>query len=771
MFFIIIKKAFLNLSKDKYSQLLNILSLVIGFSCFIIISIWTYNELSFDKHFINSEKIYRVEYDGWITTTSALANDFYNFYPEVEKVTRLKYWNDVLIKYKNEKSSIIENFQFVDSTFFTLFDFKFIHGAQQNALTNPFEVIITKKLNDKLYNGENSVGKTFKVNHNEYTIKGVIETPEKFHIKVDAMASFISLGKIYSPEFINNHKSWQFPTYILLKENIDISSLENKIADEYEKQYPEQEYRPNVYLRPLKEAHYTNKDVISFIHTNKKVIYSYLALGIFILLIALINYVNLTTAHSFTRAKEIAIKKLHGSKKSQVVFQFIAESAFINIISITLSIIFITFLMPFINSLLITKVDLAILFSLKGILFITCSIIVVSFLAGIYPALNAFAFNTLKVLKNLYLGAKGSAKFRKTLTVLQFSIASFLIVTSIGIYNQLEFLKNKDLGFDIDNKVLIKMYKGLDKEQFKNELLNYPEILNVTFVSQKPGRITNICSWNVGDQTYYLKELLADPDFFQTYDLSIISGRGFSNDITTDIQKSLIVNEVAANEIKNGSIIGQKIKSYLGEGEIIGVVKDFHYNSLHNPIEPLFICWHPQRTKWAVIHTQDNNKALSIINDVWEKFLPGSELKYSFQDDAFFNQYNKEKNTKTLYLVLAGIAIFISALGIFGLTNFLTEIRKKEIGIRKVLGSSSQYIIFLFFKDYIIYILIACCISWPLAYMYLYNWLSNFAYQTAIHPVGIFLSLLAMLTVTCITVGYLVYKTARKNPIESLRYE
>ncbi|MCB2197260.1 MAG: ABC transporter permease [Bacteroidetes bacterium] len=785
-----IKTAFRNIARNFGYSLINFIGLSIGITLFILIMLFVVNEYSFDKFNENYDRIYRFEFGDaeMVHLPSAAGLDAQDWFPEIEHVVRFKSIGSQVINY-NESTVKIPHVMLADSSFFNVFTTQFILGDPATAFATPNSMVITEKIAQTLFGNQNPINEIVKTpDGQEVVITGVIKEFPNFHIQVDALLPFNLLGVINNKEYLRSYGTWQFQTYFLLPELYDAKSLANNLVDKFKERWPDWE-DPLITLRPLKDVYFANHSRYDFgvIHGNKNNVRLFLAIGIFIIFIACINFINLTTAKAASRATEVGIRKVHGSTKRQLIVQFLSESVLITFISFLLAITLVQLLLPTFNNLVQKELDLFEFINTQFVVLSLAGILVVGTIAGIYPAFYLTAFNPVSVLKGEKTKGKSAVIFRKILVIIQFTISVALIISTLVVHKQLNFLKNKDTGFTKDNIITLGLNTNIkkQKEAFKQKLLSHPEILKVSFSGGKLTSFSNSESFDLnsdGDRTA-LQVHVIDPAFLDLYEIELIEGRNFSFDNQSDYQKKIILNEEAVKEegLEMGKVAGtifHRDSWYLTalpskECEIIGVFKSYNYRSLRENIGPQALVWNDDWMGTVNIKIQEgqDKKALEIIENIYKEFSENIPFGYSYVEEEINNLYSSEQRLGKFFQYFALIAIIIAMLGLFGLAAFIAASRTKEIGIRKALGSSVSQIILLISREFIKWVIIANVIAIPIAYYGMNKWLQGFAYKTKI-SIDIYLyAFLLSIAIAILTILYQSMKAARSNPANSLRYE
>jgi len=796
-----LKIALRNLIRQKAHSFINIAGLAIGLACFIIIMFYIRYEFSYESHHKNADRIYRVNIiqqhpDGeyklshsMVPLGKALAEEL----PEVNDYARLLKAGRILVKYK-DKIFYEDNTVFTDPGIFDLFTIPVVSGPMESALSEKFSVVITESIAEKYFGKQNPIGQTLLIGNLidkkiSLAVTAVVKDfPKNTHIDADFLISFNTLAEVAGNEFMNNWITVNLYTYILLPENQNLADVENKISNVY-RAHCSSEVKKRFELEQFSRIHLYS-DVSSF--GDIQYIYIFLAIGILILLIASINFMNLSTARSARRASEVGLRKVVGARHWQLIRQFLGESILLSFLALMMALFIVDNILPMVKNLTGQELFFPPLsdWNFYGLLIVIT--LAVGFLSGSYPALYLSSFPPVSILKGKSgLGRKGS-NFRKLLVVVQFTIAITLIICTLSISNQLNFMRNKNLGFQKDQMVVVSVAGGdvrKDIAPFKQALLKNSNITRVTGSLMLPSRIGmyNNVTWEgaADNESIPLMFNRVDYDFLETYGIELVKGRNFSREYSSDILNSnktkdigaVILNEEAVRRFGWDNPIGKKVIQVFGDKRyyfnVVGVIKDFHFSSLHNKIEPLslFLRLNNPRKISIKIEPRNIQSTIAYVKDTWNTFNPGYPFEYYFLDETFERTYQSEEKLQSLFNYFSLLSIFISCLGLFGLASFAAERRTKEIGVRKVLGASISNIILLLSNEFTKWVLFANLIAWPIAYIAMSIWLQNFAYRTSIGIWVFILSGAAAMIIALLTVSYQSIKASTANPVEALRYE
>ncbi|MDP8242181.1 MAG: ABC transporter permease [Candidatus Celaenobacter antarcticus] len=801
-----LKIAYRHISRNKLYPAINILGLAIGLTCTILIGLFVQNELSFDKHHENYKRIYRLEShfniqeseDLFAATALPLGPALKLEYPhDVAEFCRFMNMDNNLFQYE-EKQIFEENVYFTDSTLTDVFTHEFISGSPEDALNDPNEIILTESFAKRIFGDVDPIGKTLETGHGLiFTITGIIkDVPHNSHLRFEAIASFITLKQFFGADRFDSLASeafWNigFYSYIMLTENGNIQNVLDAYPDFNEKYIKPVGDKINskfqLMVQPLADVHLHSHLGYDLPTGNIASVYTFSIVALFLLVIGCINYMNMATAQSANRATEIGIRKVVGAQKSYLRSQFMMESLILTFFALLLAFIATELLLPAFNEIANRHLSFNIAKNLNLVLGIVGIALIVGIVSGSYPAFYLSSFIPVEVLKRK-LG-KGKGTLRKILVLLQFSISIIMIVGTFTVIQQLNFLRDKNLGFDKENVVVLTVrdttgVKNLDA--FQEELLKHPQILKAGTSSSIPGQGYGILvqRYETLDGTMAEKGInfvFVDNDYIDVMDMKIIKGRNFDPELTTDLEESIIINEACANVLGWGDDpIGKKLGFGAGldgtstrDTRVIGVIQDFHYNSLHNNIDPILLLLsdRPLRNISLRIRQENIKNTITYIEEKWNEFCPTFPFEYTFLDDSLNKQYVAEQKIGRVFIYFSIMCIFIACLGLFGLASYTTEQRTHEIGIRKVMGASSQNIVLLLSEIFTKWVILANIIAWPVAYFALNNWLANFAYRIQLSLLTFILSGIIAFLIAILTVLFQSLKASKTNPSITLKYE
>ncbi len=779
-----------NLKKYKAYSLINISGLAVGLACFMLIMLYVNYEFSYEKHHNNLDRIYQVyekqHYADGIFKTFAtptpLAEALRNEFPEIEAATKIANQGKTLIA-RDQTKYYEDKILFADSSFFNVLTFSFIRGDKNTALKKPNSVVITREISEKYFGGKNPLGQTLNIdNRIEAQITGVLDNlPSNSTFQFDFLIAFPSIKEMRGERYLTNWNSNTLFTYVLLQNNVQLESFEKKIAN-YMIKHKEKNDRTTIHLMPLDDLHlYSTISGYRVSNGNIMYVYIFSIIAFMIILIACFNFMNLSTARSAKRAREVGIRKVAGVSRLQLIFQFLGESTLLAFISLFFAVILVVLVLPSFGDLSGKELTTDHLKKASFILQVFLLTLLSGILAGSYPALFLSSFKPVKVLKSSFnTGTKGSL-FRKSLVVLQFSISIGMIVGTILITNQLSFIRDKDLGYDKKNVIILpvrgeEFRKNIDV--LRRELIQNPKIENVSGSLLLPSSIgwSSSFRWEGGlkDNSILLGFNRVDYDFINAYKIEMAEGRNFSREFVSDTSRKVILNEEAVRKFGWKSALGKKI--FYPDNEngytVIGVMKDFHFTSLKSKINPVVFFLIPEYRYISVrIHPDEAVNTVANIEQVWNRLNPFYPFDNFYFEDQFDRMYRSDKKLNKIFSYFSVLTIFISCLGLFGLASFAAEQRTREIGVRKVMGASIRSIVVLLSKEFLKWVLISNIIAWPAAYFYINNWMQNFAYRTGIDWTAFIYAGLAAVIIALATVCYQTVKAALANPANSLRYE
>ncbi len=770
---------FRNLKKHKFYSFINITGLAIGIACCLIIFLWVQNELGYDRFHKNAGELYRIFQESpqggrvfrFSATPSGLGPLLKEQYPEVVHFAR-----HTPTRWDIGRGDIYfrESAALVDDSFLQMFSFPLLEGTPQAALEDPYSIVISEEMRDKFFPGEDPLGQILRVGEGlDLKVTGVLQDiPKDSHLQFDCLVPFKLLGDFgFDMKDWGNNNWW---TYIQLTEGASSQEVEEKISGIIQEHVPRSS--SVLHLQPVVRIHLYALEGGGLI----TYIYIFSGMAIFILLIACINYMNLSTARSASRAREVGIRQVVGANRIQLIKQFMGESVYYTFFALIIGLTILHLLLPTFSQL--AGRPLSMDYSISMILVLIGLTLFTGILAGVYPAFVLSSFQAIGALKGALKSKGGRALFRRILVVTQFSLSIFLIIGTLFVFRQIDFIMKRELGYEKENIVCMPMRGQLYRnyQVYKTKLLENPSIISMTRANTTPDiKQSSIADYDItwdgreeGDNFEGINIMGVDADYLKTLQIEMAEGRFFSEQIQTDLTDSWVINEAAATAMGLESPLGIGVYWSEYKGKIIGVIKDFHFSSLHEEIEPLLM-----RMNWGVdnilvrIRSDNIPATIGFMQKTLKDLFPHYAFEYEFLDARIENLYRTEQRMEKILTFSTIIAIFISCLGLLGLASFTAEQRTKEIGIRKVLGSTVAGVVFLLSKEFIKWVLLANLIAWPVAYYAVHNWLDNFAFRTRIGwEIFLFSGCLA-LVISLLTVCYQSIKAALANPIDSLRYE
>jgi putative ABC transport system permease protein len=769
-----LKVALRNLVRDRGYSIINIAGLAVGMACFILIALWVRDELSYDKFHANADTLYLVtDYEKYAdgdelnfsVNPPELAPTLISEYPEIVEAARYRPMGGMVVR-SDGNSFSEDGLTFADPSFLSMFSFPFVKGELNQALSSPNSVVITEKAAAKYFGDEDPIGKTLQVDDRVgLTVTGIIQNvPNNSHLQFDLVAPFETVK-----EFGLKTEGWnQFAhkTYVLLADNVNAHELSRKMAKTIQRH--SEEAIVELSLQPVTDIHLSG---------DTSYIYLFSIIAAFILLTACINHMNLATARAGKRGKEVGLRKVVGASRREVVLQFLGESILVSLVALCLSLLLVEVFLPVFNDLSAKQLSLSLLSNGSVILILLGTAIVTGTVSGTYPALFLSSLMPVSVLKGTgRSGPGGGAVLRRILVSLQFVLSIALIIGTVVIGRQLHFIRNQKLGFDKEQVLCINL-KGdspRKSELLKSELSKTEGVASISAVSGPPAGLemsTLIHEWGNGQSQgeILIYRLFADWDFAATLGIQMTEGRFLSPQFVSDTSASVVVNQAAVRAMGMQSPLGEEV---LGS-TIVGVVKDFHFNSLRSGIKPLAIQYRPDMLRYLLVKMKpgDISRSIGLLTASWKKLIPGTPFDYQFLYERIDRLYRRDQHVGKIINSFTILALFIACLGLFGMASFTAQQRTKEIGIRKVLGATVPEITFSLVREFSKWVLLANLIAWPLAYLIMNRMLEVYAYRISL-DLWIFLAAgAAVLVLAVATVSYQSIRAALANPVEALRYE
>jgi len=786
----IFKSAIRNITGRPGYTLLNVLGMTIAITASLFLIMYVFHELSYDRYHDNIERIYRVqsyiqEPDDeftWIVAQIPFAPTVVRDYPEVEKATRLFNMGRSLFRY-NEEEHNEEGVYYADSSFFEIFTYSLLDGALDGSLNRPNSIVLTKTMAERYFGKESPIGRSLQSGDDLYTVTAVIEdVPENSHILFDGLVSRSTL-----PDELGSWGQFGVFTYLLLREDTDVSFLEDKMKSMYDN------YMASIFesiginityqLVPVKDIH-LHSDSPQEPRPTGSILYVTIfgVVAFFLLLIAVLNYVNLSTARSAKRAKEISLRKVVGSDRASLIWQFQLESVFLTLVSILLGVVLIIILLPWLNTLSGKSFELNNLLSPVFLLSLAGIVIVVGLIGGLYPSFYLSRFSPVEVMKGTALSGNSKGLFRKVLTVAQFTISCAMIASTILVLKQLNYMQNMDQGWNMDNVVALILpdNEPLSKMRLmKERLADNPEIINSTLTNVQMGDGSPKAIFSVetdeGMTQRGINMVVVDHDFYETLGIEVLEGRDFTRELIGDTISGVMVNETLANRLGWEDPIGKRVQ--LGDGgqingTVVGMVKDYHQTGMYNAVESLLFLYRLDNPiMYVKLNANNVHAGIDALATTWGEVFPGKEFEYTFLSDNFLEQFGSDRNRSTIFFVFTILIIIIACLGLFGLASFTVERRTREIGVRKVFGATENRVLAMISFEFLILMVIALLIATPLVIIMMREWLQDYVYRIRIGPMVFIWTVLITLLSTAVTITYQALKAARTNPAKALRME
>ena len=806
MFRNLLKHSISSFKRQRSYIIINILGLSIGIACSLLIALYVINEASYDQYNVKKDRIFRTILNGKIggqevtasSSPAIMGPTMVKEIPEIEDFLRMNGRGPTIIEYNKQtftEDHIIE----ADSSFFNFFSIPVVKGDVKNLLNAPHKVVLSESTAKKIFGNENPIDKQIKIGTDTllFIVTGVMaDVPQNSHFEANALSSFMTNPRSKEPHWMDN----SFSTYFLLKPNSSYKTVDAKYPELLQKyvgpeiqkftgislnDFVAQGNKYRFYLQSLNDIHLDTSIQQDFkASVDPKYLKIFGSIAMLIVLIAAINFMNLSTAQASRRAKEVGIKKVAGSTRGMLVAQFLSESFILSLIALIVAVIFIKLSLPFFNNLLGAKLSLSLISKWYIIPLLILFSVFVGVLAGSYPAFFLSSFNPYEVLKGSVKNSMRNGRLRRVLVVFQFAVSILLIVGTMIMYRQIKYMLNKDVGFKKEQLIVINRAEALGKKMksFKETVKNIPGVINISSSTAIPGRTNNNNGYMMEgrkDETFLMTTSWVDYNFLETYGMTLDSGRFFNESFTSD-KDACIINESARKDFKITDIEKTRFLEPRDSGKInylpvIGVVKNFNYESLRNPIGPYILKFQNDYMLWGYITVrlsgQNYSKTINAIEEKWKEFVSNNPLQYYFLDADFELMYKQEKQNAQMAVIFSILAIFIAALGLFGLTSFTVEQRTKEIGVRKAMGSSVTGIYIVISREVVILVSVSALIAWPLVYYWAGKWLQNFYYKINLGFFTLIVGLAIALGIAVLTISYRILRAARVNPAQSLKYE
>jgi len=803
----LVKYSFRAFKKQKSYVFINVIGLAIGMACTLIILLFVNYELSYDQYNKKKDRLYRVILNGKISgqevrvtsTASVIGPTMRNEFPEVEDFLRINGWGETVIT-RDENHFTERAFFEADSSFFSFFSIRLIQGNKETVLNEPHTLVLSQSTASKIFGDEDPINKMLKMGNDSthYRVTGIMEDiPDNTHFRANAIGSFMTNPRSENKNWLSN----SFSTYVLLHPNASPEEVNVRFAPMIEKyvgpevvkyfgislsDFLEQGNKYNMYLQKLTDIHLDPSiDQELRAANDPKYLWIFGSIAVLIIIIASINFMNLSTAQASKRAKEVGIKKVSGSTRGSLLGQFLIETIILSFFALIFTILITELSLPYFNKLLGIPLTVGYFHNWYMIPVMILGAAFIGVLAGSYPAFYLSSFNPYMVLKGMKVGNSRNGKLKNILVVLQFSISIVLIVGTMIMFRQIQFMLNKELGFNKDHILVIRRAGTLGNKtkSFKEEMRSIPKVLNITSSTAVPGHNNNNNGYRVKgrpEESYLAQTNWVDYNYFETYDIKLSSGRIFDKSFTTD-EDACIVNEMTVKNFLFDDPFSIRFINTDDETDeisympIVGVAKDFHHESLKSSISPYIFRCNGENFRWGYISIKlsanSSSETLEKVEEIWGTYTNNSPLQYFFMDKDIERLYTEEKRNAKLAILFSILGIFIASLGLYGLTSFTVQQRTKEIGVRKTFGASVYKIWLLVAKDIMMLVAISTVIAWPLIYWVAENWLQNYQYRINLRVTDFLIGLFIALIIALATISYRTIRTALLNPSDSLRYE
>jgi len=764
---------FRSFKKNITPTLIKVIGLAVSISAVIILWAYVVNENKYDKGIPGSDKVYRLE-TNWASMPPFLGHALNLESTNQIISTRLNFWNDIGVQIGNTPYNL-KDLTFADSTFFKVFPLKIISGEPEKALIQPFTIVLSETTAKRLFGSIDAVGKIVRYeNQYDFTVTAIIRDQPYLHFKAEAIASMVSLEEIRYKGVLKEYDGWSYPTFLLFPDGIRKEESEKTVMELLKKVG----YKETFTLRAFKNIYYSHEVENESNTKHGNLLYNkiLIAVSVFILLLAAINFINLTIANALSRSKEVSLKKLQGASRFHLIIQFLFETILYILLSVLLSFIFLWFINPLLHSVTGFSVSVADFYTDGNLLILFSGLVLFIIISGLYPSIYISSYN-INTNKNIVAGHTNHLWIRNGLIVFQNFISITLICCTLIANQQFRYMDKKDLGFEKNNIVNLKINSQLTGhfDLFKEKLLKYPEITSLSFSNRLPGNYWGswCCVEIEGNENKYFNNYV-DADYLKTMGIGLKEGRNFSASNASDLKASYLINERAIQQYSLKNPVGQFITPGNGiRGEILGIFKDFHYRGLNYEQTPVILFYNPERVNYVNIKINGKNitGALEKIKVTWDEMCPAFAFEYSFLDETYDLQYKTERRFENLLFAFAMMAVFIAGLGLFGLSIYSIARKTKEIGLRKVNGARTFEIILMLNRDFIKWIAVAYLLACPVAWYSMNKWLQNFAYRTELSWWIFAIAGLIALIIALLAVSWQSWRAATRNPVEALRYE
>jgi putative ABC transport system permease protein len=778
-----------NISRQKFYSFLNLTGLSIGLSLVIFIGLFLYEQFSYDKWYKDYDRIYRVEMGDWAILGPVYSSLISNSSASVENTLRINSsWGyELSVKVENKPTFLkIPYTILTDSVIFDFFPFTFIEGSANNALNSKDKIVLTRSQAINLYGRTDVLGEIIRL-QDKYpvTVAGVIEDVKHFHVKVDAIASFLLYGDIMGPEYFDSPGDWNHNTYVKLYPGADVAAteraIEKAVGNYMEEKFGFSSERKGK-LRNVADIYFTSEKMheLLVVHGSKSNSYAFLMIAVFILVIAIINFINLATAASASRARETGIRKLLGSSRKKLIRQYLLESVIITMVAVLVAFSLVEMFLPYFNYVTNSENSLRhIGFGKLSAIFVVCTL-VIGVLSGSYPAFYLSAFQPASILKGEVTRGSGAAIFRKVLIVFQFTISIALIAATIILYQQINHIRAKETGFNKEGIIHFKLNAKVVQswESFRNAVASHPAVASVALSNTIPGHVRWQESLNENGASFQYTYWPMTPEYFEMLEMSLVAGRAFSREMPSDEGVSVVVNEKWIHQSglefsTYDDLIGRSVDNAFHHHRIVGIVPDFNYNSMHEAVGPLMMIWRNNASYIAnvKVNTTEIGGVIAHLDKTWSTWSPDAAFSWSLLSDSLDKLYDGEKRMGIIFLSFSSFAVLIAFMGLYGLASFMVEKRTREISIRKVLGATTANLLVMLTREFLILILLSLVIAVPLGWMGMNSWLENYSARIQITAYPFIISGMLAAILMMVTMGYHVMKLSHHNPSKTLNRE
>lgn len=770
-----------NLLKQRFYAFLNILGFALGITVFFLVSIYVFDQYLVDRWNDQRENIYRLEQGDWAITGTLQGPYLKENVPGIDQFLRvdLNWFKNADVLIDGQLFNIPEVIM-ADSTFFDFFPLKVIHGHAPTALTEPHSVVLTQSQARVLFGHDQVVGEVVNLSDKvPLKVTAVVEDIRHSHLHFKAIMPFPLLAEFFpNPNFMNEFGSWNYFTFLKLNPQADVRKVEAtsmQLLNDYVKEHWTQPVELDYFLRPFSEIYFADQIAYEppIRHGSSRTVNAFSLIALFVLLIAIINFMNMSTARAFTRAREVGVRKLLGSSRNSLMGQFLMESTLTTAVAVLLALQLVLWVLPGFNAFAGTSFQLADIGWLKMGLILLAGSLIIGLLSGIYPAFYLTAFQPVKVLKGHKTLGKRGLLFRKALIVFQFAVSIALIAATLIVFGQIGYMKNQYLGFDKDGMIYFDINFNDRKETFRNQLLEHPEVVEVSFSNTIPGSVNWQETTMVNGVNKQFTFWPVHAGYLPLLDVHPLAGRHFDPSLRSEMGKVIMINETAINFFELKGSYDQILNQEIQGRRIVAILPDFHYNSLQQKIGPLVVCWDENRSYMTSVKTTGHNmpEIATFIGQVRQEFMPNRFFRHYFLDEAYDKYYQKEEQFGRIMMWFAAFAIFIACLGLFGLASFMTAQRTREVSIRKIIGAGMMRIYILLLKDFLLLVGIGLALAIPAVLVVMGRWLDGFAYQQPITPSPFVVAGLFAIVITILTISFHAIRVMRVNPADALRNE